>query len=93
MISVLLTLLKIIGIVLLSLLGLFLVLLLIVLFVPVRYRIKGYYKDEFVCHGKITWLLHLVSVSIDYDKEAATAIRIFGIDISSFLNKKEKNSE
>lgn len=92
MISVLLTLLKIIGIVLLSLLGLFLVLLLIVLFVPVRYRIKGYYKDEFVCHGKITWLLHLVSVSIDYDKEAATAIRIFGIDISSFLNKKEKKS-
>ena len=92
MISVLLTLLKMIGIVLLSLLGLFLVLLLVVLFVPVRYRIKGYYKDEFVCHGKITWLLHLVSVSIDYDKEAVTAIRIFGIDISSFLNKKEKNS-
>ncbi len=94
MISVLLTLLKIIGIVLLSLLGLFLFLVLIVLFVPVRYRIKGYYKDIFVCHGKFTWLLHLVSVSIDYDQEAITAIRIFGIDISPFLNKKEaKNTQ
>lgn len=92
MISVLLTLLKIIGIVLLSLLGLFLVLLLIILFVPVRYRLKGYYKDEFVCHGKITWLLHMVSVSIDYDKEAVTAVKILGIDISSFLNKKKEKS-
>lgn len=88
MISVLLTLLKIIGIVLLSLLGILFVLLLIVLFVPVRYRIKGYYKDEFICHGKITWLLHLLSVSIDFDKELVTSIRILGIDISSFLNKK-----
>jgi len=84
----LLTLLKIIGIVLLSLLGILLVLLLIVLFVPVRYRIKGYYKDEFICHGKITWLLHLLSVSIDFDNELVTSIRVFGIDISSFLDKK-----
>lgn len=91
MISVLLTLLKIIGIVLLSLLGILLVLLLIVLFVPVRYRIKGYYKDEFICHAKITWLLHLLSVSIDFDKELVSSIKVFGIDISSFLNKnKEK---
>ena len=89
MISVLLTLLKIIGIVLLSLLGILFVLLLIVLFVPVRYRIKGYYKDEFICHGKITWLLHLLSVSIDFDKELVTSIRVFGIDISSFLDKKK----
>ena len=88
MISVLLTLLKIIGIVLLSLLGILLVLILIVLFVPVRYRIKGYYKDEFICHGKITWLLHLLSVSIDFDNELVTSIRVFGIDISSFFDKK-----
>lgn len=92
MISVLLTLLKIIGIVLLSLLGILLVLLLIVLFVPVRYRIKGYYKDEFICHGKITWLLHLLSVSIDFDKEFVSSVKVFGIDISSFLNKKKETA-
>ena len=92
MISVLLTLLKIFGIVLLSLLGILLVLLLILLFVPVRYRIKGYYKDEFICHGKITWLLHLLSVSIDFDKELVSSIKVFGIDISSFLNKKKETA-
>lgn len=91
MVSVLLTLLKIIGIVLLSLLGLFIVLLLLVLFVPVRYRFKGYYKEnEFVCHGKITWLLHLVSLSLDYDKEFITSIKIFGINISSLLQSKKE---
>ena len=92
MISFLLTLLKIIGIVLLSLLGLLFILLLIVLFVPVRYRIRGYFKEEFVSHGKITWLLHFVSVSINYDKEAVTAIKIMGIDISPLLNKKKEST-
>ncbi len=92
MISVLLTLLKIIGIVILSLLGLFLVLLLIVLFVPVRYRLKGYFRDEFVCHGKATWLLHFISVSFDYEKEFRSSIKILGIDISSFIKHKEDTS-
>lgn len=90
MVSVLLTLLKICGIILLSLLGLLLVLLLIVLFVPVRYRLKGCYKENFICHGKITWLLRIVSVSFDYVEEFKYNIRLFGIDISSFLNKPAK---
>lgn len=91
MVSILLTLLKIIGIVLLSLLGLIIVLVLLVLFVPVRYRFKGYYKEnEFVCHGKITWLLHLVSLSLDYDKEFITSVKIFGMNISSLLQSKKK---
>ena len=89
MISVLLTLLKILGIAILVILGIVLVLLLIVLFVPVRYRIKGYYKEDFVCHLRATWLLHLVSVSVDFEKELITSIKILGMDISSFLNKKE----
>jgi len=88
----LLTLLKIIGIVLLSVLGLFLVLILIVLFVPVRYRVKGYYKDDFVCHGKATWLLHLITVSIDFEKELVTSFKILGIDISSILSRKGEST-
>ena len=92
MISVLLTLLKIIGIALLVLLGLLLVLLLIVLFVPLRYRIKGYYKEELVCSMKATWLLHLVTVSLNFNKELVTSFKILGIDVSKFLNNKE-NSE
>ena len=41
MVSILLTVLKIIGIAMLVILGLLLLLLLLVLFVPVRYRAKG----------------------------------------------------
>lgn len=93
MISVLLTLLKIIGIVLLVLLGLLLLLILIVLFVPVRYRIKGYYKEEFVCHLRVTWLLHLVNISVNFEKELVTSFKILGIDISSFINKKKDTSD
>ena len=92
MISVLLTLLKLCGIILLSLLGLILVLLLIVLFVPVRYRLKGCYKENFVCHGKITWLLRIVSVTFDYVDKFNYKICLFGIDISSFLNKPDKST-
>lgn len=91
MISVLLTLLKIIGIVLLSLLGIILGLILMILFVPVRYRLKGYYKDEFVLHGKVTWLLHFVSVKIDYDKEPVTSIKILGISIDKFIKNGPKS--
>lgn len=92
MISVLLILLKIIGIVLLSLLGIFILALLLVLFVPVRYRFKGYYKEDFVCHGKVTWLLHLLSISIDYEKELVTSIKIFGIPATAFKKKNKQDN-
>lgn len=90
MISVLLTLLKIIGIILLSLLGLILIIMLLVLFVPARYRLKGYYKDEFVAHGRITWLLHFLSITIAYNKEPVTTIKILGISIDKFIKKDTK---
>ncbi len=89
MISILLIILKIIGITLLVIFGLFLLLLLIVLFVPVRYRFKGNYDDSFQCKGKITWLLHLVSIRVEVEKEVVTSVRILGIPISVFMKKKK----
>ena len=91
MISILLIILKIIGITLLVVLGLFLLLLLIVLFVPVRYRFNGNYDDSFHCKGKATWLLHLVSIKIEVEKEVVTSIRILGIPLSIFLKNKQKD--
>lgn len=90
MISILLIILKIIGITLLVIFGLFLLLLLVVLFVPVRYRFKGNYDDSFHCKGKITWLLHLVSIRIEVEKEVVTSIRILGIPLSVFIKKKKE---
>ena len=89
MISVLLIILKIIGITLLIIIGLILLMLLLVLFVPVRYRFKGSYNENFLCKGKITWLLHLVSVAIDVEEKAVVSIRILGIPLSLFMKKKE----
>ncbi len=93
MLSVLLIILKIIGIVLLSIIGILLCLLLLVLFVPVRYRIKGYYKDEFVCHGKVSWLLRLISFSFDVEKGTKTSLRILGIPATVFKRKVKKKTE
>lgn len=90
MISILLIILKIIGITLLVILGLVLFLFLIVLFVPVRYRFKGNYDDAFHCKGKITWLLHFISIKIEVEKEVVTSIRILGIPLSVFLKKKKE---
>ncbi len=88
--SVLLIILKIIGITLLVIIGIILLLLLLVLFVPVRYRFKGSYDEKFLCRGKITWLLHLVSIRIDVEDKVVTTIRILGIPLSVFLKKKDK---
>jgi len=91
--SVLLIILKIIGITLLVIICLILLLLLLVLFVPVRYRFKGSYDEKFLCRGKVTWLLHLVSIRIDVEDKAVTTIRILGIPLSVFLKKKDKVEE
>ena len=91
MISILLIILKIIGITLLVVLGLFLFLFLVVLFVPVRYRFKGNYDDSFHCKGKVTWLLQLVSIKVEVKEGVVTSIRILGIPLSIFLKNKKKD--
>lgn len=92
MISILLILLKIIGITLLVVIGLFLLLVLIVLFVPVRYRIKGRYEDSLYLTGRITWLLHLLSIRVEVGEKTVTSVKILGIPISKLINNKQKKS-
>lgn len=89
MLGVLLIILKIIGIALLVLLCLILALFLIVLFVPVRYKVSGYYRDKnYEAKAKITYLLHIISITVAFDKKLDLAIRIFGIRLK--LKKKAK---
>lgn len=78
--SVILFILKLIGIILLALLGIIAWVLLLVLFVPVHYRVSGELGDEITIHAKATWLLHLISFAIDYEAgEIANCLRIMGI--------------
>ncbi len=75
--------LKTAGIALLVILGLLLAALLAVLFVPVRYRADGSWREELTASAAITWLLHLVSIRIAYEKELSVRVSVCGIRIKT----------
>lgn len=78
--SVILLILKIIGILLLCLIGILLLLILLVLFTPVRYIVNGRLHDKRKISGKINWLWPVLSVPFSYEDGAFLyEFRIFGI--------------
>lgn len=80
MAQIILQILAVLGIILLCLLGLCLTLLLLILFVPVRYRISGR-KDGKEVEGaiRVTWFLHLLSVSYRHPLPGEVIVRVAGI--------------
>lgn len=89
--TVLLSVLKILGLVIGGIIGLVLLILLIVLLVPIRYSIDGFYKaGEYDFSAKASWLLHIISVKYNLQKENGLVIRIFGIKLK---DKKEQTEE
>lgn len=101
MLAILLTILKIIGYILLGIIGLILALLLIVLFVPVRYKLAGESrKSEKHVNVQVSWLMHIlhVGVRLAADKIIHIRIRIFGIpiirkDLELFKKKTSSDKE
>ena len=90
-----LTVLKTIGLILLIILGIVLLLILAVLFVPVRYQLEGVKNTaEQKLEGKavISWLLHILHISAEYNGELNYCARVFGIPVlrSGGKDKKEK---
>lgn len=85
MISILLTILKILGLFLLAMLGVLLLLIVLVLFVPVRYRITLHRKESEEAPVKaklsVTWLLHVVSAVFFYPEEAYIKIKLLFITV------------
>lgn len=83
MLHILLSTLKIIGILLLILIGLLLFLLLSGLFVPVRYRIRGEKdKEDWNARASLSWLFHALYISIGYDgKKPSYECYLFGIPL------------
>ncbi|BCK00311.1 DUF2953 domain-containing protein [Anaerocolumna chitinilytica] len=73
MIHIVLLVLKIIGIILASVLGLLIALLLIVLFAPIRYKLKAEYEEAFEASAKITWLLRIISFTAEYGNDSVAA--------------------
>lgn len=90
MTAVLLTILKIIGIVLLVILGIMLFLLAVLLFVPVRYSVKGTVDNNITAEGKISWLCSIFRYDFTFqEQELNGEVRIFGFR----PKKKERVSE
>ncbi|MBT9779575.1 hypothetical protein GPL15_24150 [Clostridium sp. MCC353] len=85
--------LKIIGMILLALFALLLAVLAAVLLAPVRYRVKGSYHGSPVVTGKVTWLLHILSIKAVYDGELDLGVRVFGIRLLKPGSRKEKEVE
>ena len=81
MLHVILFILKLLGILILILLGLIILAVLLVLFVPVRYRGEGSYFEKVKGNMKISWLLHILSVTVRYEEEVVIVIRLFGFQI------------
>lgn len=81
MLHIVLLILKIIGIILLCILGILLLGIVCVLFVPVRYRIEldraeGEDEPPIVVNARITWLLHLLNILIQYPAKVTVRVRI-----------------
>lgn len=83
--------LKIAGILLGSILGICLLLLLLVLFVPVRYRVKGAYHERPDVDDGISWLFPVFNVRILYAGEDwQVTTRIFGFKLKKKEDKPQK---
>ena len=90
MLHVLLLILKITGLILASLLGILLLLLLILLFVPFRYRVFISRKEEWLVQGKVTWLLHILSLPLTFEKgEFTIKLKVFGLTVKNFAEDDE----
>lgn len=97
--SVVLLILKIIGLLLLAILGLLLLAVLLLLLVPVRYRICGKVDEDdgITAELRLNWLCHLVSYRFVYlNKERKKTLKIFGIPLrregKGKEAKRDKNS-
>lgn len=81
MLHIILFILKILGLLVLIVLGLVLAAALLILLVPVRYQAEGSYDGKVRGKARITWLLHILSVSAQYEEDLIVRVRIFGFRI------------
>ncbi|MCM1185353.1 MAG: hypothetical protein NC251_09705 [Lachnoclostridium sp.] len=97
MLAVILKILSIIGIVLLSLIGILLLICLLVLFVPVSYRVTGHKdKEETEIKVRMSWLFRLIRVFYDYPEPGcvrAKALFFTVYDSQKAASSKQEESE
>jgi len=93
MLSVLLKILAVIGIAILVLLGIVLTLILIVLFVPITYKIQGCFSEEKKeALGKINWLFGILRLDVAYSGELKYQLKLLHFDLTGLLTGKKNKS-
>ena len=92
MLHILLTILKVIGIILLIIVGLIILIAVCILFVPIRYRADISYDKKLEVTAKATYLLRLISLRYDRDDESGLCLRICGIN-THFFDKDKKEQK
>ena len=93
MLSVIPVILKCAGIFLLFLLALVLLLILLVLFVPVRYSGRGVYETAPEAQVRVSWLLKLVNVRLNYKNGIDAEARLGFLKLWSMKTGPEGNAE
>ncbi|MDD6202944.1 MAG: DUF2953 domain-containing protein [Lachnospiraceae bacterium] len=93
MISIILSILKIIGIVLLCILGILIGLVLLFLFVPIRYRFGGSYHEKPILRVRVSWLLRILTCSIMYEDEFLWKIKVLGIPVFPMSKKTARKEQ
>lgn len=93
LLTIILSILKIIGIILAAVIGILLLVLLCALFVPVRYRVaadgKLGEKPPARVEIKVTWLLHMVNILFSYHGSVCLRIRLFCFTLLDSSKKKK----
>ena len=67
--QVLLLILKILGILIASVLALVLIATVLLLFVPLRYRVQGHKAEDYAVEARLSWLLRIIRVKVRYASE------------------------
>ena len=74
MLHILLTILKILGILILVILGLILSVILVVLFVPIRYQGDVLFDGKPKAEAMVSWLLRVIRVHVNYGEDGLTIL-------------------
>lgn len=77
MLHVILTILKILGILILVILGIILTVLLLVLLVPIRYGADAYLYGKPKGNISVSWLMRFISVRVSYDGKVHALVKLF----------------
>lgn len=92
---ILLQILKWLGIVLGGLVGLVLLIVLLILFVPVRYKVSGEKYESASVKVRVSWLLHLVRLNVDWNggKEVVTKIKVLFFTVKDTSKETDDTSD